>query len=363
MSTAILGSTPRCSPLSALAMASALACLMPGAATAADVNTHFVLRDSVAIGGDGGWDCATFDPGSHRLFVTHGTHVVVVDSRRDSVVGDIPNTPGVHAVALAPERGLGWTSNGRDSSVTVFDLATLEIRARVQLSERNPDAIVYDAASGRVFVFNAGSGSVTCLDAGTNAIVATLALGGNPEFAVVDGEGGLFVNIENRSEVVRLDTRKLQVVSRWPLAPGEEPTGIALDRAHHRVFAACANRTLVMLDGATGKVLATAAIGERVDGAAFDPKSGSVLTSNGEGTLSVYREVDPPALRLVEHATTERGARTLALDETSGRVYLPTANFGPAPEPTPDHPRPRAPILPGTFRVLVMSPEPVPLPR
>jgi DNA-binding beta-propeller fold protein YncE len=315
----------------------------------------FAVRGRIAVGGEGGWDYVAMDSRSNRLFVSHGTRVVVVDTRSDSVIAEIGPTPGVHGIALAPELGRGWTSNGRDSTVTVFDYASLKTLASIKLPARNPDAIAFDAASERVFTFNGGSANTTAIDARTNAIVGTVALGGKPEFAVTDSAGHLWVNNEDSSEVVLVDTRKLVVISRWPLAPGESPSGLALDRAHHRLFAVCANEKLVVLDSDNGRIVATLPIGKGVDAVAYDPKRGLVFTSNGEGTMTVVREDGPDAFRVLETVTTERGARTLALDVPTGRLYLPSAEFGPPPEPTADRPHPRAPIVPGSFRVLVVS--------
>jgi YVTN family beta-propeller protein len=313
------------------------------------------VRRRIHVGGEGGWDLLAFEPASRRLFLSHAGAVEVVDTRADSAVGRIADTPGVHGIAFAPERGRGYTSNGRDSSVTVFDLATLAPIARIKLDQRNPDVIVYDAVSGRVFTFNGGSSSATAIDAGTNAVIGNVALGGKPEFAALDGAGTMFVNLEDSSAVVRIDTRTLKPLARWPLAPGEEPTGLAIDREHHRLFASCSNQKLIVLDSETGRVVADLPIGRGVDGDAFDAKRSLVFTSNGEGTISVIRQLDANHYEVADTVATERGARTLALDETSGTIYLPTADFGPTPQPTAERPNPRPTILPGTFRVLVVG--------
>ena len=315
----------------------------------------FAISRRIPVGGDGGWDLLCVDNASRRLFVTHATRVVVIDAPTGKLIGEVAGTPGVHGVALAPELGRGFTSNGRDSSVTVFDLKTLATMATVKLDARNADAIAYDEVSGRVFVFNAGSASASVIDAKTNAVAGTVELGGQPELAVTDGAGRLFVNIEDSSAVVVIDTRTLKVLARWPLAPGEEPTGLAIDRRHHRLFAACANEKLVVLDAVRGTRVAVLPIGKGVDGAAFDAERGLVFTSNGEGTMSVIREDAPDRFRVLETVTTERGARTLAVDESTGEIYLPTSDFGPPPPPTPDRPKPWPTLVPGTFRVLVVK--------
>lgn len=304
------------------------------------------------LGGEGGWDYLTVDPAAHRLYLSRSTHVMVVDTRTDSVVGDIPNTPGVHGVALVPESGHGFTSNGRDSSVTVFDVATLAAITTVKLPARNPDAIVYDPASKRVFTFNGGSASATAIDPAGNTVVGTVILNGKPEAAVPDGNGRMYVNLEDSSAVVCFDTRKLEVLSRWPLAPGEEPTGLALDLEHHRLFAGCGNRKLIVLDSESGRRIAELPIGGGVDGVAFDAALQRVLSSNGEGTLSVFHEDAPDRYRPLGDVPTERGARTLTLDPTTHRVYTATAQFGETPAPTAERPHPRPSLVPGSFVIL-----------
>lgn len=313
-----------------------------------------VLR-RISIGGEGGWDMLSFDGPHHRLFVTHGTRVEVVNVDSNRVVGTIENTAGVHGVALAQDLGQGFTSNGRDSTVTVFDLKSLAEITRIKLDARGPDAIVYDAASGRVFVMNGGTSNTTAIDAKSHSIVANVALGGRPEFATVDGAGKLYVNLEDSSAVVELDTRSLKTLARWPLAPGEGPSGIALDRQHHRLFSTCSNQKLIVLDSGSGKHVAEVAIGRGVDGAEFDAQRNLVFAPAGaDSSLGVIHEDSPDKFTAVS-AATERGARTIALDEASGTVFLPTSDFGPPPPPTPDRPNPRASIMPGTFRVLVVG--------
>jgi YVTN family beta-propeller protein len=327
----------------------------PRSTPAADAPSSFHVVRRIPVGGEGGWDCIAVEAASHRVYVTHGTHVVVVDAATDSTVGDIAPTLGVHGVAFAPEFGRGFTSNGRDSSVTVFDLKTLAVLANVKLQARNPDVIVYDPASKRVFTMNGGSDNATALDAATNAIVGNVALGGRPEFAVVDGAGHLFVNLEDSSAVASVDTKKLAVLARWPLGEGEGPSGLAMDVVHHRLFSACGNQKLAILDSEHGKVVATLPIGKGVDGCVFDVKHGQVITPNGEGTLTVIQEDGPDRYHVVATPATERGARTCALDDATGTLYLPTADFGPPSAPTAERPNPRPSIVPGTFRVLVAA--------
>jgi len=316
-------------------------------------DSSFKVSHRILLGGEGGWDALTVDSSTHRLFVTHGTRVQVVDTRTDKVLGEIPDTPGVHGVALAPDLGRGFTSNGRDFSVTMFDLNSLAVLGKLKLNARNPDAIEYDPVSKRVFAFNGGSASATAIEAAADTVIGSVPLGGKPEFAAADGKGMVYVNLEDSSAVVAFDARTLQIVHRWPLAPGEEPSGLAMDREHRRLFAGCSNEKLVVLDAGDGHVVSVLPIGKNVDGVAFDPKRQLVFSSNGEGTLTVIHEDGPDKYSVVETVPTQKGCRTLALDEATGSVYEPTADFGPPPAPTADHPHPRPSVVPGTFVVLV----------
>jgi YVTN family beta-propeller protein len=306
------------------------------------------------LGGEGGWDYLTFDAKARRLYVSHATHVVVVDADTGAVVGDIPDTPGVHGIAVVDEAGKGYVSNGRASTVTVFDLKTLKVLKQIPVG-KNPDAIIYDDASKRVFTMNGASSDATAIDVKTDAVAGTVALGGKPEFAVTDERGNVFVNIEDKSAIVEFDSRRLAVVADWPVGPAEEPSGLAFDRKHRRLFSVGSNRLLAVVNADTGKVLTTVPIGSGVDAAAFDPETGLVFSSNGEGTLTVVHEDSPDKYSVVENVTTRRGARTMALDPKTHRIYLVTAEFGPPPAPTPERPRPRPSIVPGSFTLLVVG--------
>jgi DNA-binding beta-propeller fold protein YncE len=314
---------------------------------------HVVRR--YPLGGEGGWDYLLLDPATRRLYVSRGTRVVVIDADSGAVRGEIPNTLGVHGVALAPDLGRGATSNGRDQSVTIFDLRSLETLGRVRTTGGNPDAIVYEPATHRVFTFNGAGQNATAIDLMAGAVAGTVALGGKPEFAVAPGDGRIYVNIENTAELVMLDARRLAVAARWPLAPCEEPTGLSLDAAHARLFVGCSNQRMAVVDPGSGRVVATLPIGSGVDGTAFDSGTGLAFSSNGEGTLTVVREVTPDSFAVVDTVPTQRGARTLALDPRTHALFLPTAAFGPAPAPTPDQPRPRPAIVPGTFVILIVG--------
>ncbi len=314
------------------------------------------LTGTIAVGGEGGWDYLAADAGAHRLYVSHATRVVVLDTETGQTVGEVPDTPGVHGIALAPDLGRGYTSDGRSGTVTVFEVRDLRVLARVKVTGENPDAIVYEPTTRRVFTFNGRSGNATAIDAAKLEVVGTLALDGKPEFAVADGRGTVFVNLEDRGAILAFDARSLEVRGRWPLAPCEEPTGLAIDRKNRRLFAGCHNRLMAVMDADSGRVVTTLPIGAGVDGIAFDPGSGLAFSSNGEGTLTVVREESPERFTLMGNVPTKRGARTLALDEVTHRIYLSTARFGPPASPTPEQPHPRPSIVPGTFEVLIVAP-------
>ena len=313
---------------------------------------HLVSR--IEVGGEGGWDYLTVDSAARRLYVSHATRVVVIDLDKKAVVGEIPDTNGVHGIAIVPELGRGFTSNGRDNNVTVFDLKTLKAIAQVKTGT-NPDAIIYDPASRRVFAFNGRSNDATAIDAASGNVAGTVAVGGKPEFAVADGKGTVYVNIEDKSEIVAMDSNKLTVKARWPLAPGEEPSGLAMDRKTRRLFAVCSNKKMIVMNADNGHVVADLPIGGGTDAAAFDPETNLAFSSNGEGTLTVVHEDSADKYSVVENVTTQRGARTMALDPKTHTVYLATAQFGPPPAATPDRPRPRPSIVPGSFVILVFG--------
>jgi len=328
--------------------------LVAAAALSQAADPPYHVLKTAKIGGEGGWDYVTVDSAARRLYVTRGTHVMVLDADSLAVVGDIKDTPGVHGVAVVSDLGRGFTSNGRAGNATIFDLKTLEVLGQVKTGE-NPDAILFDAFSGRVFTFNGRSGDATAIDAKTGTVAGTVALGGKPEAGVSDGAGRIFVNLEDKSEIVAFDAKDLTVKAHWPLAPCEEPTGLALDVATKRLFAACHNKMMAVMDAEKGRVVATPAIGQGTDGAAFDPERHLAFSSNGEGTISVVREVSPDKFEVVENATTQRGARTIAFDPKTHNLYVVTAEFGPPPSPTPDQPRPRPSMVPGSFTVLMVG--------
>jgi DNA-binding beta-propeller fold protein YncE len=334
----------------------ALALLAAAAPLGAQAPQPYHVAKQIPLGGEGGWDYLAIDTVAHRLYVSHGTRVEVVDLERDTAMGFIPNTPGVHGIAIADELGRGFTSDGRDSAVTIFDLRTLATIGTVNVGARNPDAILYDPVSRRVFTMNGGSGNSTAIDAATGAVVGRVALNGRPEFGVADGRGTIYVNLEDSSAIVAFDARTLEVEARWPLGPCEGPSGLAMDRAHRRLFAGCGNGLMAVVDAGTGRVITTLPIGRGVDANRFDPGTGFAFASCGrDGVLVVVHEDDPDHFTVVGNVSTRPGARTMEVDPTTHRVFLSTAEFGPAPAPTPERPRPRPSVVPGSFMVLVLE--------
>ena len=329
--------------------------LLPGSVVLAQTPGGYKVTDKIKVGGEGGWDYLIADGASHRLYVSHATHVAVIDTKTNTVVGDIPNTLGVHGIALAPKLGRGYTSNGRANTVTVFDLKTLKMLDTVPVQGTNPDAILFDPYSERVFTFNGRSSNATAIDAKTNAVIGTIPLEGKPEFAVTDLHGKIYVNIEDKSQVKEFDAKTLKVLSTWSLAPGEEPSGLAIDRKHSRLFSVCGNKMMIVLDAKSGKVVASVPTGAGTDAAAFDPGTEFAFASNGEGTLTVVHEDSPGKFSVVENVATQRGSRTMALDDVTHRLYLSGALFGATPAPTAERPRPRPSMEPDSFMVLVLG--------
>ena len=342
--------------LGSLAGALAGALLLAAVTARADAPVRYRIAHEVSLPGDEGWDYLTFDSDAHRLFVAHGTHVLVVDTARLAVAGDIADTPGVHGIALARDLGRGYISAGRAGVIVVFDLKTLARLKEIKTTGENPDAILYDPATRRVFTFNGRGRNVTAVDARSDAVVGTVTLDAKPEFAVADGKGRIYVNLEDKSSLAALDPAKLNVLSVWPISGCDEPSGLAIDAAGGRLVTVCANKVMAVVDAASGRVLGTAPIGGGVDAAAFDPATHLAFASCGEGTLTVVRESASGAPEVAQTLPTRSGARTMALDAHSHRVYLVTADFGAPPAATPEHPHPRPPILPGSFRLLVAEP-------
>jgi len=326
------------------------ALVLPLASARADDEGYRLAR-TLKIGGAGGWDYLTFDAAGRRLFIARATRIQVVDADRGALIGEIGGTDGVHGIALAADLGEGFASDGKANAVTVFDLKTLKVLATIKIAGRNPDAIVYEPATKRVLTFNGASRDATVIDAVERSVVATIALPGKPEFAAVDGKGGVFVNIEDTSQLIAIDAAKGAAGAPIALSPCVEPSGLSIDAVNRRLFAGCHNRLMTVVDPDTRKVVATLPIGAGVDATAFDAGAHAAFSSNGDGTLTVIHEAGPDAFSVAQNAATQKGARTMALDPSTHDVYLVTADLKPAVEKG-GRPKP----VDGTFRVLVLSP-------
>ncbi len=321
-----------------------------GSALAVDDGVYKFLRE-IPIGGEGGWDILTIDSPAHRLYLSNATRVVVIDLEKNAVAGEITDTPGVHAFLAVPELGRGFSTNGKENKSSVVDLKTLRTVSKIDVGE-NPDAIAYETNSGEIYVFNHTGNSVSVIDAKKAKVVSTIPLGGSPEFPAVDSaEGRVYVNLEDKSEIAMIDVKTHEVSAHWPLAPGTEPTGLALDPAHHRLFAACQNNMMEMIDTESGEVVGNVPIGNGADGCAFDEAEHLVFAPCGEGVTVIAKEKAPNELSLAQQLKTERGARTIALDPQTHRIYLPTAHLGPAASSGG-----RPSIVPNTMKLLVYGP-------
>jgi DNA-binding beta-propeller fold protein YncE len=321
------------------------------AATQAQKPGGYHLLKKYVLGGEGGWDYLALDGHSRLLYVTHSSAVEILNIDTGVKGEAITDLKGVHGVAFAPDRNRGYISNGRGNSVSVFDLQTHLVLEEVPSTGQNPDAIMYDVFSGRVFTFNGRTANATAIDAATNKVVGTVDIDGKPEFAVTDGQGTIFVNNEDKSEVVAFDAKTLEIRKRWSIAPGEGPSGLAIDLKGKRLFSVC-DKVMVVSDFVNGKAVATVPIGGGPDAVRFDPATGLIFASNGEGTLTVVKQDSADTYTVIETVPTARGARTLELDPKTHHVFVVTAEFGPAPAPTTEQPRPRPTIIPGSFMVL-----------
>ena len=326
--------------------------VVAAAVTASAPGYHIV--NTWKLGGEGGWDYLKMDSNARRLYISRATKVLVIDADSGKPVGEIADTPGVHGVALVPEFGRGFSSNGREDTVSVFDLQSLKTLNKIKVGNR-PDAIWYDAATKRVFTFNAGSQDATAVDAAKGEVVGTIPLGGKPEFAASDGKGTVYVNLEDKNQLFALDASKLTVKERWSLPGCDEPSGLAMDQKNRRLFVGCGNKVMPVVNADNGRVLAMLPIGDGVDATAFDDETGLAFASCGEGVLTVVREESPDKFSVAENVPTQKGARTMALDSKTHQVYTVTAKFGPPPAPTAAQPHPRPTILPDSFVVLVLG--------
>jgi YVTN family beta-propeller protein len=315
---------------------------------AGNAQSSYKIDRKISLPGNGFWDYITVDEINGRIYQSHNSMVQVVDIKSGKLVGTIPDTKGIHGVALVHDLDKGFTSNGRDSSVTVFNMKTLEVIAKIQVTGQNPDAILYDAFSKRVFTGNGRSRSLTVIDVVNNSVAGTVKLSGKPEAMVTDGKGKIYVNIETANLIEVIDATEMKVISHWPIGAGMEPSGLALDNENHRLFSVCSNKLMIVMDALSGKVITSLPIGDGCDGAAFDLQYRRVYASNGEGTLTVVQVLNANSFKVIETVPTQRGARTIALDKTTHHIYLPTAEFEAAPEGSDQ----RSGIKPDTFTIL-----------
>ena len=314
-----------------------------------NAQTTLHVAETFHIKSDGWWDYILADTASDRLFVSHGTQVNVLDKNTGDSIGFIPNTLGVHGIALVHSLNKGFTSNGRLNNVFVFDLNTFQVTDSIATGE-NPDAIFYDDYSKKIITCNGRSKNLSVIDPATNKVIATIDVKGKPETAVSDGEGKIFVNNEDQSEIEVVDINTRKLIYSWSIAPGEAPSGLSIDRTTKRLFAGCDNNLLMVIDTTNGDIIANLPIGDGCDGTAFDKGINTVYSSNGEGTLTVIKEVSKDKFNVITNVPTKRGARTLSVDAKTHNVYLPTADFGPSTDSTK-----RPPMIPGSFQVLVLK--------
>jgi DNA-binding beta-propeller fold protein YncE len=327
----------------------ALACAMPWAGFA---QNGFQLIKKSVIGGEGGWDYLSVDAQNQRLYVSHSTQAEVLNAVTHEKVGAITGLQGVHGVIAVPEAGRGITTNGRSNTATIFDLKTLKTIVELPTG-KNPDALIYDPFSKRVFVFNHSDMTTTAIDISEGKVVGTVDVGGTAlEAGVSDEKGTIFVNLEDTHEIVSFDAKTLAIKNKWKIAPGEEPTGLAIDVKTHRLFSVCHNGWMMVVDSDNGKIVAQLPIGKRVDGVVFDPELKMAISSNGEGSMTVVKEVNANEFKVVETVKTQLGARTIALDAKTHHVFVSTANYGETPPATAENPNPRPKVVPGTFMVM-----------
>lgn len=317
---------------------------------------HYKVSGRIPLGGEGGWDYLFADSANGQLYVSHGTQVEVVDLASEKPVAKITGMKRIHGIAVANDLNRGYISDGGDDVVLIFDLKSNAVLQKVPAG-KNPDGILYDPYSRRVFAFNGRSNDVTAIDATSGKVAGTIALDGKPEFPVSDEKGNVYANIEDKSEIVQLDPQTLKVKKTWPLSPCEEPSGLAIDLEARRLFSVCSNNKMAVVNADSGQVIATVAIGDGPDAAAYDPGSKLVFSSNGSGTLTVVGQSSPDKYSVLENVPTERSARTMTLDTKTHKIYLSAAQLGATPEATADNPHPRPKIVPDSFHILVVSPQ------
>jgi YVTN family beta-propeller protein len=341
-----------CLKLCSLGLVAAGALVAVTPAMAAD--GPYSVQQQWKLGGTGWWDYLAVDPTSHLLYLTRGDHVLVVDSQTGKQAADITGFKGTHGVVFDATGKVGYITDGGSNAVAAFDRSTFKVLATIPAGT-GPDGAVFEPTTATVWAFNGRSKNVTVIDTKSNKVVATIALPGKPEFPVADGLGNVYDNIEDTSQIVHFDAKTLKLVGTWPLAPCESPSGLAIDKEHRRLFAVCDGKRMAVVNADTGKVVGTPAIGDGPDAAGFDDKNQLAFSSNGDGTLTVIHEDAPDTYSVVQNVATQRGARTMTIDPSNGRIYLVTAQMGPRPAATPENPRPRPTMVPDSFTVLVVG--------
>jgi hypothetical protein len=321
----------------------------PHTTLAAPAASGYHVIKTVPVPGDEGWDYVAVDSDARRVYISHGSHVVVMSADTYAIEGDVPDTPGVHGIAIARDLGRGFVSSGRGNSATIFDLKTLKTISKTN-TDGNPDAITYDGVSKRVFTFNGRGKNATAINGADGTVAGTLALGGKPEFAVADGKGSIFVNNEDTSEMIQIDTEKISETHRWPLAPCKSPSGLAMDVKNRRLFSVCDEKVMSVVDADSGKVVANPTICDGPDAAGFDPATNYVFASCGDGNLTVIHEDSPDKYTVVENVPTKRSARTMGLDLKTHNIFLPAADFDP-----PAQGERRGKMKPGSFVIVVVG--------
>jgi YVTN family beta-propeller protein len=349
----IAGTAITCAILVASAAVVSAADAPPGKAAHTNPGAYHILR-KIPVAGGGRWDLLDYDAEGNRIFIPRATRYQVVDANKGVLLGEIPDTPGAHGVAFDYKHGKGYTSNGRDNSVTVFDLKTLKTLSKIKVGE-SPDAMVMDSFTKTLFVFNGKSSDVSVIDPANDTVIATITLSGKPELCASDGKGTIYVNLEDKSEIARIDAAKHTVTAVWPLLPGTEPSGLAIDPKTNRLFSACDNKLLVVVDSENGKVVTTVPIGEGPDGAVFDAEKRLIFVPNGkDGTLSIIREVSPKKFTVEDTLPTQRGAKTIALNPKAHVVYVPAAEFETL-APDQQNTRKRPDVKPGSFEIFIIG--------
>ena len=332
-----------------------IVCFFLATVSILSAQSGYKIKNKIHLDGDGSWDYMAVDEKTNRLFVSHSKIVQVVDTKEGKLIANIENTKGVHGITLAFDVNKGYTSNGKDSSVTVFDLTTLQTKYKVKVTGNKPDAILYDVFSHKVFVFNGKSNNATIIDANTDKVIETIKLDGKPEFSVTDEKGHVYVNIENRNEVVSINSTTLKVEKSWSVNPGEEPTGLAIDTKTHRLFSVCGNKLMIVSDYENGKIVEKVSIGEHCDGVVFDADKKIIYTSNGEGNISVISQVNANSYKAIDTIITQKGAKTIVQNKNTHQLFLPCSEYEEAEKSTSEGEEKKPKIKHDTFNVLVIE--------